>query len=427
MANELPPFTDAQLEIMDVARELREAGVAQVRDQLAASREIARNTVQTQLTGLESKGWLDHEDRSGGFVERAASPRKSDVASAATRMRGLVTGMALVVGMAANTLVACTPNHAITSPTAEDSAGADVVGVVDVEMDESGVAVEASDASWPETDFPRLDPVLARLGFDKIEKATLEFVWDHGGHGDVFRLADGRKIPSETEWIFDDPLPVLNALAQAKSVRFDEDSWPAARAEFCLYGDLPDGRRVQISFHAQRGAATVSRSTTTDRLEGGEWRFQGAENELIQLMRNTIPSMVEVPLKQASVWWVPSGIAPEIHGVRVLRSAAEVALHLELIESAKEGKAALEFDFERGLVVCVQSPATDPFRELRWGTPVLRNGNVLEQLVFESKLDSAEAGWAAVMLLFIEVPDPAAIDRVVVNLNGKSKFTRRLE
>ena len=80
MQHDLPPLTDAQLEIMEVVWDRGEAGVAQVRDRLAEERDIARNTVQTQLTRLEAKGWLRHDERAGGFVYRATRPRKRVVA-----------------------------------------------------------------------------------------------------------------------------------------------------------------------------------------------------------------------------------------------------------------------------------------------------------------------------------------------------------
>ena len=52
----LPPLSEAQTEIMNVVWEHGEATLAQVCAALATRRELARNTVQTQLTRLVEKG-----------------------------------------------------------------------------------------------------------------------------------------------------------------------------------------------------------------------------------------------------------------------------------------------------------------------------------------------------------------------------------
>jgi predicted transcriptional regulator len=78
--SDLPPLSDAQLEIMEIVWELGHAGVADVRERLAERRSIARNTVQTQLTRLEDKGWLRHEEGETGFLYRATRPRRRALA-----------------------------------------------------------------------------------------------------------------------------------------------------------------------------------------------------------------------------------------------------------------------------------------------------------------------------------------------------------
>ena len=54
----LPPLSDAQTEIMNAVWERGEATLTQVCADLAPRRELARNTVQTQLARLVEKGWL---------------------------------------------------------------------------------------------------------------------------------------------------------------------------------------------------------------------------------------------------------------------------------------------------------------------------------------------------------------------------------
>ena len=76
----LPP---AQLEIMNLFWDRGELGVAQVWKLLGGRRPIARNTVQTMLTRLTDRGWLQARAEGKAFVFRAARPRKA-------AMRGIV-------------------------------------------------------------------------------------------------------------------------------------------------------------------------------------------------------------------------------------------------------------------------------------------------------------------------------------------------
>ena len=79
-AGSLPP---AQLEIMNLFWDRGELGVAQVWKLLGGRRPIARNTVQTMLTRLTDRGWLQARAEGKAFVFRAARPRKA-------AMRGIV-------------------------------------------------------------------------------------------------------------------------------------------------------------------------------------------------------------------------------------------------------------------------------------------------------------------------------------------------
>ncbi len=72
-------LTSAQLEIMNLVWEHGELGVAQVWKLLSERRRIARNTVQTMLTRLMEKGWLQARPEGNAFCFRASRPRKSTV------------------------------------------------------------------------------------------------------------------------------------------------------------------------------------------------------------------------------------------------------------------------------------------------------------------------------------------------------------
>ena len=55
-----PPFTEAQLEVINVVWERGEATISEVWQALRQHRKIARATVQTVVQRLEGKGWLRH-------------------------------------------------------------------------------------------------------------------------------------------------------------------------------------------------------------------------------------------------------------------------------------------------------------------------------------------------------------------------------
>ena len=79
-AEQLPPLSDAQLEIMEVVWDAQETTVTQVWNRLSAKRQIARNTVQTVMVRLDERGWLRH---------RVDGPRKFLYSATVGRARTL--------------------------------------------------------------------------------------------------------------------------------------------------------------------------------------------------------------------------------------------------------------------------------------------------------------------------------------------------
>ena len=81
MAQQIPQaeakLTPAQLEIVSLFWEHGELGVAQAWKLLSERRRVARNTVQTMLTRLVEKGWLQARSEGTAFCFRASRPRKS--------------------------------------------------------------------------------------------------------------------------------------------------------------------------------------------------------------------------------------------------------------------------------------------------------------------------------------------------------------
>lgn len=74
------PLTARQLEIMDVIWDRGEASALEVRDALAQTREVARNTVRTTMERLEANGWLTHRTVGRTRFYAAVAPRQATVA-----------------------------------------------------------------------------------------------------------------------------------------------------------------------------------------------------------------------------------------------------------------------------------------------------------------------------------------------------------
>ena len=71
-----PPLSENQTEIMNIVWQHGEAGVALVLDELQKRRPLSRNTVQTMLSRLATKGWLKARKDGNAFVYTPAVERK---------------------------------------------------------------------------------------------------------------------------------------------------------------------------------------------------------------------------------------------------------------------------------------------------------------------------------------------------------------
>ena len=80
------PLSDAQREIMEVVWELEEVTVTQVRNELAAKRDVARNTIQTMIVRLEERGWLKHREEGRTFWYSANRPRAASLGAKVAQM-----------------------------------------------------------------------------------------------------------------------------------------------------------------------------------------------------------------------------------------------------------------------------------------------------------------------------------------------------
>src|SRR3954447_8224179 len=75
----LPELSEYQREIMEIVWERGEASANEVREILAAKRDLAKNTVRTLLERMEAKGWLTHREVGRTFVYAAAQPREASI------------------------------------------------------------------------------------------------------------------------------------------------------------------------------------------------------------------------------------------------------------------------------------------------------------------------------------------------------------
>jgi predicted transcriptional regulator len=73
---ELPPLSEAQLEILHIVWDQGKTTVGQIWQTLARRRPVSRNTVSTMVTRLEEKGWLRHRVIGGTFLYSATRPRQ---------------------------------------------------------------------------------------------------------------------------------------------------------------------------------------------------------------------------------------------------------------------------------------------------------------------------------------------------------------
>jgi BlaI family transcriptional regulator, penicillinase repressor len=73
---ELPPLSDAQLEIINIIWDQGNVTVGEIWKILAKRRSVSRNTISTMVTRLEEKGWLRHRIIGGTFLYSATHPRE---------------------------------------------------------------------------------------------------------------------------------------------------------------------------------------------------------------------------------------------------------------------------------------------------------------------------------------------------------------
>jgi BlaI family transcriptional regulator, penicillinase repressor len=82
---DLPPLSDAQLEILQVVWQNGEIAVSDVWQAIAARRPVARNTVLTVMDRLEKRGWLSKRNVGITQLYRATVSEKATLGEMARR------------------------------------------------------------------------------------------------------------------------------------------------------------------------------------------------------------------------------------------------------------------------------------------------------------------------------------------------------
>ncbi len=82
----LAPLSDAQQEIMEFVWNRGEVSTAEVREELAKRRTIARNTVQTLMTRMYEKGWLTYRPIGRTFLYSASVLRTTSMGEKAIEL-----------------------------------------------------------------------------------------------------------------------------------------------------------------------------------------------------------------------------------------------------------------------------------------------------------------------------------------------------
>jgi predicted transcriptional regulator len=72
-------LSQAQREIMEIVWDRGEVSASEVREVLAARRDLAKNTVRTLLERMEAKGWLTHREQGRTYRYAAAQPREASI------------------------------------------------------------------------------------------------------------------------------------------------------------------------------------------------------------------------------------------------------------------------------------------------------------------------------------------------------------
>ncbi len=83
---DMPSLSETQMEIMNIVWEQPETTLGEIWRELHERRKIARNTIQTLLTRLVDKGWLNYRAEGKVFHYRAAVQKEPTMKHVVSRL-----------------------------------------------------------------------------------------------------------------------------------------------------------------------------------------------------------------------------------------------------------------------------------------------------------------------------------------------------
>lgn len=83
---DMPSLSEAQMEIMNIVWDQPETTLGDIWRELQVKRKIARNTIQTLLTRMVEKGWVQYRAEGKVFHYRAAVPRQPTMKLVVSRL-----------------------------------------------------------------------------------------------------------------------------------------------------------------------------------------------------------------------------------------------------------------------------------------------------------------------------------------------------
>lgn len=83
---DMPSLSEAQMEIMSIVWDQPETTLGEIWRELQSKRKIARNTIQTLLTRMVEKGWVQYRAEGKVFHYRAAVPRQPTMKHVVNRL-----------------------------------------------------------------------------------------------------------------------------------------------------------------------------------------------------------------------------------------------------------------------------------------------------------------------------------------------------
>ena len=258
-----------------------------------------------------------------------------------------------------------------------------------------------------------LPTALAHAGFgNPSHPIRVEFVGPIGEAEDHPRLlGTTREAPAGTLWVFEDPRPVLEALAKARTKTYEAGRFPGAIARLRIDASHGAVKRV-IHMHYRPGHGDISVRRGKDRPRGGGWTFDpAADRALVALLSKTKPHAIGAPASAILQLRRKAPRAGEVPFVWAIDSA----------QAWRDARATLDFRYPDGnswelppafdwsthMLVGVELPVALTGTRLDWSEARIRDGVLTWRVrrVKEDRKPLFAAGGSVVVGAFARAAD----------------------